>query len=142
MTAPATTRDEISPAAIAPMLEVQNVTRRFGGLIAVNNVSFQVERGEIFGLIGPNGAGKTTLFNLITGLNPPSSGSLIYKGENITRRSAHRIASKGIARTFQNIRLFGNLSALENVMIARHVHGKAGILSGVFGLPAARNEER
>ncbi len=131
-----------APTGETVILKVNQVSRRFGGLVAVNNVSFSVQEGEIFGLIGPNGAGKTTLFNVITGLIPASSGNLIYKGENITRRSPHRIASKGIARTFQNIRLFGNLTALENVMIARHVHGRAGILSGVFGLPAARNEER
>jgi len=130
------------PPNSSVVLEVDQVSRRFGGLVAVNNVSFSVQEGEIFGLIGPNGAGKTTLFNMITGLIPASSGNLIHKGENITRRSPHRIASKGIARTFQNIRLFGNLSALENVMIARHVHGKTGILSGVFGFPAARKEEQ
>ena len=127
------------------VLEVRAMTRQFGGLIAVNTVSFTVQRGEIFGLIGPNGAGKTTLFNLITGLIPPTSGNLFYKGEDITGLRPHRIAEKGIARTFQNIRLFGNLSALENVMIARHVHtrgGALGLLSGVFGLPSASREER
>ena len=140
----ATTTQVEAPAheTTKTILTVDQVSRRFGGLVAVNNVSFSVQEGEIFGLIGPNGAGKTTLFNVITGLIPASGGDLVYLGESITRRSPHRIASKGIARTFQNIRLFGNLTALENVMIARHVHGRAGILSGVFGLPAARNEER
>jgi branched-chain amino acid transport system ATP-binding protein len=127
------------------VLDVRSMTRRFGGLVAVNNVSFSVARGEIFGLIGPNGAGKTTLFNLITGLIPRSSGNLLFLGDDITGFRPHQIAAKGIARTFQNIRLFGNLSALENVMIARHVHtrgGALGLLSGVFGLPPAPGEER
>src|SRR5207302_1915231 len=97
-----------SPAPSRPsaLLEVQSATRRFGGLVAVNNVSFDVQPGEIFGLIGPNGAGKTTLFNLLNGLIPASSGHLIYRGEEITRLPPHRIAAQGIARTFQNIRLF------------------------------------
>ncbi|MDQ2997144.1 MAG: ABC transporter ATP-binding protein [Chloroflexota bacterium] len=117
------------------------MTRRFGGLVAVNSVSFNVRQGEIFGLIGPNGAGKTTLFNLITGLTPPSSGSLLYQGRDITGLRPHRIAALGIARTFQNVRLFGQLSALQNVMIARHIHTKSGVLAGIFALPPAPAEE-
>jgi len=124
------------------LLESQGLTRRFGGLVAVDVVSFGVQEGEIFGLIGPNGAGKTTLFNLMTGLIPPSAGRLIYKGEDITNRRPYQIAQLGIARTFQNIRLFGTLSALENVMIARHLHTKAGVLQGVFGLSPAPQEEK
>lgn len=124
------------------MLEARNMTRRFGGLYAVDNVSFEVQRGEIFGLIGPNGAGKTTLFNLITGMTPPTHGELIYKGEPITAKRPHEIAMRGIARTFQNIRLFGTLSALENVMIARHIHTKSGVIEGVLGLRPAPQEER
>ncbi len=123
------------------ILEAKNLTRRFGGLVAVNQVSFAVQQHEIFGLIGPNGAGKTTLFNLITGLLVPSSGQLLYQGERIAKLQPHRIAAKGIARTFQNVRLFGELSALENVMIARHVHTKSGVLAGILGLPAANREE-
>ena len=124
------------------LLEVKHMTRRFGGLVAVNDVSFAVEQGEIFGLIGPNGAGKTTLFNLITGLTPPSSGDLAYRGSNITRLKPHEIAALGIARTFQNIRLFGNLTALENVLVSQHVHTHSGVFSGVVGLPGARREEQ
>jgi len=124
------------------LLEVHALTRRFGGLIAVNNVSFRIYPGEIFGLIGPNGAGKTTLFNILTGLTPPSSGNIHYQGEDITRFRPHRIAARGIARTFQNIRLFGNLSALENVMIGQHVHTRSGVLSGVLGLPPGPAEAR
>jgi len=131
-----------APDLIAPnVLEARAMTRRFGGLVAVDNVSFGVRQGEIFGLIGPNGAGKTTLFNLITGLTPVSSGSLLYHNQDITGMRPHRIAARGIARTFQNIRLFGQLSALQNVMIARHVHTKSGVLAGVFGLPPAPAEE-
>ncbi|HEY9794363.1 MAG TPA: ATP-binding cassette domain-containing protein, partial [Leptolyngbyaceae cyanobacterium] len=125
-----------------PVLEAREITRRFGGLVAVNKVSFTVQKNEIFGLIGPNGAGKTTLFNLITGLMPPSAGQLIYEGEEITKLRPHRIAAKGIARTFQNLRLFGNLSALENVAIAHHIHNKTGLIKGVLGLPSAAAQEQ
>ena len=124
-------------SAAPTVLEVNGLTRRFGGLLAVNDVSFAVREGEIFGLIGPNGAGKTTLFNLITGLIPPSSGRLVYRGHDITRRPPHVIARSGIGRTFQNIRLFGALSALRNVMIGQHIHTRSNLLSGVFGLPGA-----
>ena len=130
------------PSAAPSVLEARGMTRRFGGLVAVNDVSFDVRQGEIFGLIGPNGAGKTTLFNLITGLTAPSSGRLLYRGHDITGLRPHRVAALGIARTFQNIRLFGQLSAVQNVMIARHVHTRSGVLAGVFGLPPAPAEER
>ena len=124
------------------LLDARGMTRRFGGLVAVNDVSFGVRDGEIFGLIGPNGAGKTTLFNLITGLTPPSQGVLLYGGENITGQKPHQIARRGITRTFQNIRLFSNLSALENVMIAGHIHSRSNAFAGMFGLPYARAQER
>ncbi|WP_081790833.1 ABC transporter ATP-binding protein [Deinococcus phoenicis] len=122
------------------VLEARGLTRRFGGLVAVNDVSFDVREGEIFGLIGPNGAGKTTLFNLMTGLTPPSSGTLAYRGQKVTGLAPHRIAALGISRTFQNIRLFRALSALENVKIAQHVRTRAGLWAGVFG--TSRAEER
>lgn len=125
----------------SPILEAKALTRRFGGLVAVNNVSFSVKQREIFGLIGPNGAGKTTLFNTITGLIQPSSGQLFYQGEEISHLRPHEIAAKGIARTFQNIRLFGELSALENVIIAGHLHIKSNFFQGVLGLPSALSEE-
>ncbi|AFY71214.1 amino acid/amide ABC transporter ATP-binding protein 1, HAAT family [Thalassoporum mexicanum PCC 7367] len=124
---------------LSEFLKVNEITRRFGGLVAIDRVSFAVQQGEIFGLIGPNGAGKTTLFNIITGLLEPSSGSLSHDRQDITKLRPHQIAASGIARTFQNIRLFCNLSALENVAIARHVHTQAGVFSGVFGI--ARGEE-
>jgi branched-chain amino acid transport system ATP-binding protein len=124
------------------VLEARDLTRRFGGLIAVNNVSFSVYQGEIFGLIGPNGAGKTTFFNLLTGLIQPSSGQMLYQNDELSRLRPYQIAARGIARTFQNIRLFGKLSALENVMIAHHVHTRSGVLTGVLGLPPAPQEEQ
>jgi branched-chain amino acid transport system ATP-binding protein len=124
------------------VLEAKSLTRRFGGLVAVNDVSFTVNQHEIFGLIGPNGAGKTTLFNLITAFIPLSSGELRYQGANISQLRPHQIAGLGIARTFQNIRLFGELSALENVIIARHLDNKSNLLTGVLGLPPARREEK
>lgn len=123
------------------VLTAKELTRRFGGVVAVNNLSFSVNQGEIFGFIGPNGAGKTTLFNLITGLIPPSSGELIYQGRVISQLQPHQIAGLGIARTFQNIRLFGELSVLDNVIIARHLHTHSNIIAGVLGLPLAVQEE-
>ena len=124
------------------LLVIEHMTRRFGGLVAVNDVSFAVQQDEVFGLIGPNGAGKTTLFNLITGLTRPSSGRLLYDDRDVTRFKPHQIAKLGVGRTFQNIRLFGNLTALENVVVPQHVRTRTGVISGVVGLPDARREER
>ena len=127
---------------VKTILETQNLTRAFGGLIAVNDVSLTIQKHHIFGLIGPNGAGKTTLFNLMTGLIQPSAGNLIYQGENISDLPSHKIAIKGLARTFQNIRLFGELSALENVIIGRHIHTKNNFLSVILGLKTSKLEEQ
>lgn len=124
------------------ILEAKEITRNFGGLVAVNKVSFTVNQHQIFGLIGPNGAGKTTMFNLITGLIPPSSGELLLGGKSIAQLAPHQIANLGIARTFQNIRLFGELSALENVIIGRHLHTKTNMITGLLGLPNAGKEEQ
>lgn len=124
------------------VLQAQGLTRYFGGLCAVDSVSFDVRRDEIFGLIGPNGAGKTTLFNLITGLTPPSSGKLFHEGSEVTGQPPYQIAARGIARTFQNIRLFGNLTAIENVMIARHVRTHTDVFRGVLNRPRSASEER
>src|SRR6185369_8886155 len=139
--APAAVREGAATSA-ASLLVVDSVTCQFGGVLAVNAVSFGVGQGELFGLIGPNGAGKTTLFNLITGLTTPTRGNLRYRGEDITGLPPHRVAERGIARTFQNVRLFGELSALTNVMIARHVRTRSGLVTGVLGLSSARREER
>jgi branched-chain amino acid transport system ATP-binding protein len=121
---------------------VRRVSCRFGGLTAVNNVSFEVQRGEIFGIIGPNGAGKTTLFNVITGMARPAGGQVVYRGDDLTGLPPHTVAARGIARTFQNIRLFGSLSVLDNLLIAQHLRTRAGVLGGALGLPAARAEEQ
>ena len=125
-----------------PHLAVRGVSCRFGGLVAVNDVSLEVAEGEIFGIIGPNGAGKTTLFNLITGLTRPSGGQIMYRSSEITGLPPHRVAGRGIARTFQNVRLFGTLSVLDNLLIAQHLRTRTGIWSGALALPAARAEER
>jgi len=139
--AQSSTSNELPVPATKPLLEAQAVTRSFGGLVAVNHVSFSVNPGEIFGLIGPNGAGKTTLFNLMTGLIRASGGAILHQGENIATLRPYQIAARGIARTFQNIRLFGNLSALENVRIAQHLQTQSGVLPGVLNMPQARQEE-
>lgn len=124
------------------ILTVDGVTKRFGGLTAVDNVSFSVKEGEIFALIGPNGAGKTTLFNCITGLFPPTSGTIVFDGEDITGFKPHRVAEKGIARTFQNIRLFDYMTALDNVRVGQHVRMKAKLWDALFKTPRQRREER
>lgn len=127
---------------MSSILSVDRLCRNFGGLQAVDSVSFAVEEGEIFGLIGPNGAGKTTLFNLMTGLTPVSSGTIQYQGELLTGLPPYRIAAKGMSRTFQNIRLFKGLSALENLKIPQHSRTTAGLLKGILGFPGGCNEER
>lgn len=124
------------------VLAVERITQRFGGLVAVNDVSFQVHPDEIFGLIGPNGAGKTTLFNLITGLMNPTAGRLRFQCQDITRHQPFQVAQAGIARTFQNLRLFQNLSVLENVAIAHHIHNPSNFFSGIFALPSAQKAEK
>jgi branched-chain amino acid transport system ATP-binding protein len=126
---------------VSALLEATNVSKRFGGIEALSDVSFSVPRGQIFGLIGPNGAGKTTLFNLLTGLYPLDRGSFLLDGGELAGLKPDRVAARGIARTFQNIRLFANLSALENVMIGRHARTRAGVLGAVLRDPATRAEE-
>jgi branched-chain amino acid transport system ATP-binding protein len=123
------------------ILEVERVTKRFGGLTALSEVSFAINRGEIYGLIGPNGAGKTTLFNVLTGLYRQDDGIFRFQGKELRNATPDRIAKLGIARTFQNIRLFANLSALENVMIGRHVRTHAGVAGAILRGPGTRAEE-
>ena len=125
----------------APILEIREITKRFGGLTALSDVSFAIDRGAIFGLIGPNGAGKTTLFNVLTGLYIHDEGHFSFEGNQLEAMTPDRIAGIGIARTFQNIRLFGNLSALENVMIGRHVRTRAGVWGAITRSAATRAEE-
>ena len=121
------------------LLSVREVTLRFGGIVALDGVSFEVDRGQISGLIGPNGAGKTTAFNVITRLYAPDEGELELDGESLLRTPAHRIVSRGIARTFQNINLFRTMSVLENVLLGAHARGRAGPSAGSAapGSPAA-----
>jgi branched-chain amino acid transport system ATP-binding protein len=109
---------------------IDNLIISFGGLKAVDNVSFTINRGSIFSIIGPNGAGKTTIFNCINGLYQPDSGKIVFKGEDIIGLKPHKIAMKGIARTFQNIELFSRMTTMENLMLGRHIHIKTGVLSG------------
>jgi branched-chain amino acid transport system ATP-binding protein len=127
---------------VSALLEVSGVAKRFGGLQALENVSFSIAKGEIYGLIGPNGAGKTTLFNVLTGVYSVDAGSLHFEGRDVCGLAPHQIAAAGIARTFQNIRLFANLSALENVMIGRHVRTHAGVMGAVWRNQRTLNEER
>ncbi|MEF9944627.1 MAG: ATP-binding cassette domain-containing protein, partial [Burkholderiaceae bacterium] len=123
------------------ILKVSGVNKRFGGLQALSDVGIEIDRGQIYGLIGPNGAGKTTFFNVITGLYTPDSGSFVLGGKPYTPSDVHKVAAAGIARTFQNIRLFPEMTALENVMVGRHVRTQAGALGAVLRLPSQRREE-
>ena len=124
------------------MMEARQVTKQFGGLVAVSNVDFVIPQGMIVSLIGPNGAGKTTFFNVIAGLYRPTSGSIHFGGQNISGLPPHRITGLGIARTFQNIRLFQNMSAIENVMVGHHSRMKATPFEAILRLPRERREER
>lgn len=123
------------------LLAAQSVSKHFGGLAALDAVSLAVNRGEIFGLIGPNGAGKTTFFNALTGVYQPDSGGFVLDGASLDGLKPYQIAERGIARTFQNIRLFANMTALENVMVGRHVRTRAGVIGAIFRDRTTRGEE-
>jgi branched-chain amino acid transport system ATP-binding protein len=125
-----------------PLLEARGVTRRFGGLVAVRGVDLTVSPGEIRGLIGPNGAGKTTFFNCLTGIHPPTEGTIIFAGERIDGRSPSRITTAGVARTFQNLRLFANMTARENVLVGRHARTREGLFSALLRTRRFRREEQ
>ena len=126
---------------MANVLEAKNISVAFGGLLAVNDVSFNIPKKSIVSLIGPNGAGKTTFFNVLTGLYKPSAGNIIFGDRDITDLPPHKIASIGIARTFQNIRLFGLMTAQENLLVAMHSHLKAGITSTILRTKKQRKED-
>ena len=126
----------------APLLEVRELSRRFGGLLALDRVSFAVQTGEIFGLIGPNGAGKTTLFNLISGVTPPTGGAVLWRGAAITGQAHHRLNRLGLARTFQNLRLFDGLSVLDNLLVALQRHPRSSALAGLLGTAGHQRAER
>ena len=124
------------------ILELKNVTIKFGGVTALNEVNFHVNKGEICALIGPNGAGKTTVFNVVTGVYPVTSGEILFQGQNLAGLKRHKVVKAGLARTFQNVRLFGDMTALENVITASDVHKKSGLVGSLLGTPRARREEK
>jgi branched-chain amino acid transport system ATP-binding protein len=124
------------------LLQLESVSKRFGGLTVIQDLDLHVDQGEIVSVIGPNGAGKTTLFNLITGLYAPDDGDILFEGQSIVGLDPHKITRRGIARTFQTLRLFLNLSVKENVMAAAYSHTKAGMLRSVLRTPGMRREER
>jgi len=127
---------------MATILQATNVTKRFGGLVAVNEVDFTIEERAIVSLIGPNGAGKTTFFNMIAGLYRPTSGEIVFRGRRLETAAPHQITRLGIARTFQNIRLFATMSALDNVLVGMHTRLKAHPIQAVLGMRSEREEER
>ena len=129
-------------AVLAQMLRVERLTKRFGGLVAVNNVSFTVAKGSVMAIVGPNGAGKTTTFNLITGIDPPDAGDVWFAGARVTGLAPHRLAAIGMGRTFQNIRLFRHLNALENVMIGCTVRTRSGVFDALAWTSRDREERR
>jgi len=125
-----------------PILEIRDLRRAFGGLLAISSLSFAVTPGIIRAVIGPNGAGKTTLFNLITGVLPTSGGQILFEGTDIANWKPHRIAKRGISRTFQTVELYHGMSVLENVMVGRHTRTTGGLFSSGFRLPSVRREEK
>ncbi|RTL64167.1 MAG: ABC transporter ATP-binding protein [Pseudonocardiaceae bacterium] len=133
---------EISVEVGDTLLAMDDVTMRFGGLVALDSVSFEIHRGEILGLIGPNGAGKTTCFNALTGVYRPTSGRVLLEGQPLGRRSRHQITRLGIARTFQNIRLFGEMTALENVVVGADARHRTSVIGALLRLPRHHREER
>src|SRR3954467_9433377 len=139
-TSPERTADSAEPAVAA--LKATDITIRFGGLTAVDNVSFTIPDGGVVSLIGPNGAGKTTFFNVLTGLYKPTAGTLTFDSADVTRSRPDQITKRGVARTFQNIRLFGTMSALENVMVGQHARMKAGLFGSILRTPGVRKEEK
>lgn len=127
---------------MSALLEIDNVTLRFGGVVAVNKVSFSVEEGEVFALVGPNGAGKSTIFNLISRIYTPAEGDIRFEGRSILDKAPHEIAGLGIARTFQNIELFDQATVLQNLLVGRHRHRRGNVWSELLFTPFVRNEER
>jgi branched-chain amino acid transport system ATP-binding protein len=138
---PATATPERRPSA-APLMTVENASKVFGGLVAVNDVSVEVPARSITSIIGPNGAGKTTLFNMLTGLYKPSGGRIYFDGKDITGKRPDRISGLGVSRTFQNIRLFREMTALENVMVGRHPRMRANLFGSILRTPGVRREEQ
>ena len=127
---------------MANLLEAVGMRKEFGGLVAVSSVDFTIPEGAIVSLIGPNGAGKTTFFNMITGVYKPTEGQVVFNGEDLTGKPPHAVTERGIGRTFQNIRLFQDMTALENVLVGMHCRLKSGIIGGVLRTPKVRREEK
>lgn len=127
---------------MAAVLEVKGITKSFGGLKAANDLSFHVDQGEIVSIIGPNGSGKTTAFNVITGVYEPDSGDILLQGESIAGLRPDLIHAKGISRTFQMLRLFSNMTVLENILVGQHAHTRTGVLSAMLRLPSVKREEQ
>jgi branched-chain amino acid transport system ATP-binding protein len=136
------TGQTVAPEAGDNVLVAEDVRKEFGGLVAVNDVSFTVPRGQVTSLIGPNGAGKTTFFNMLTGVYKPTAGSITFLGEDVTGKPPHAITQRGIGRTFQNIRLFQNMSAIENVLVGMHSRMKANLFNSIVRTPFVRREEK
>ncbi len=132
----------MSDATAGPLLEARDISKIFGGLVAVSGVSFTIPRRSIVSIIGPNGAGKTTFFNMLTGLYQPSMGTVTFDGDDVTGIRPDKITAAGVARTFQNIRLFATMSATENVMVGQHSRMKAGLIGSILRVPRVRREER
>ncbi len=126
---------------MSALLSIQGMSHYFGGLKAVSNFTFDVPEGVIYGLIGPNGSGKTTTFNLITGIYTPTEGKVLFEGRDITGQKPFRIVQGGVARTFQNLRIFGNLSVIDNIRVARHFTVKSGLFTSLLRLPSFKQEE-
>ena len=126
---------------VKPVLECRNVERHFGGVVALNGIDVRISRGEIFGLVGPNGCGKTTLVNAVTGFFPPQSGQILLDGHDITGLAPHRIATLGVARTFQNLALFNGMSVLDNILLGRHIHMRPSVARTALYWWLARAEE-
>ncbi len=124
------------------LLIVENLRIAFGGLVAIDGVSFAVQRGEIFALIGPNGAGKTTLFNIISGIYAPQGGRIVLDGEDVSGLPPYQLARRGLSRTFQNLQIFFRMSTVENVMVGRHLHEKRNVLAHLFALPSVKAQNR
>ena len=124
-----------------PLLEIQGLTKAFGGLRAINGLELHVDEGEVVSVIGPNGAGKTTFFNLVTGMETPDEGSIVFDGQDVVGLRPNQILKLGMARTFQNVRLFPAMTVLENVMVGQHSRTKAGLFGAIFKTPSQRREE-
>src|SRR6187397_2077755 len=127
---------------MSDLLVADGVEKRFGGLVAVNSVDFTIPRGAVVSLIGPNGAGKTTFFNMLTGVYKPTAGRIVFDGEDVTGKPPHAITQRGVGRTFQNIRLFQNMTALENVLVGMHARLKGNVFTAILKTPRVRREEK